>query len=217
MRLRQTKPSNDRMQFDSLDRDGYMILPNALDQTGRTLVLDRIGSLLETAKSEPAWKTGGTLHLDLPNEDPAFAKIASHAPIAAAISHLLGPGYESPRISYRAPLPGFGAQALHRDHITPARPGECRVATVIVALVAFSNENGATRVMPGSQSIPDIGAPKQSGVPFKGERVIACAAGSAIVLNGHIFHSGMQNRSQSRRDALQIVYVRKGERYYASV
>ena len=211
-----TAASNRPTPLDSLDRDGYVVLPSILDAAFLREALEKIGSLLESAQREPTWKSGGTLHLELPKDDATFAAIGSRPAIVAAISHLPGPDYANPRISYRAPLSGFGAQSLHRDHIVPARPGDCRVATVMVALVDFISDNGATRVVPGSQSIPDIGAPKQSGVLFKGERIITCAAGSAIVLNGHIFHSGTQNRSQSPRDALQIIYTRKGERYYSS-
>jgi hypothetical protein len=207
---------NRRAYFESLDRDGYVVLSSILDKTLLNAARDKIGDLLETAKDDPTWKSGGTLHLELPNDDSTFGPVVSHPLIASAVQYLLGADYENPRISYRAPLPGFGAQALHRDHIAPAKSDDCRVATVIVALVDFPADNGATRVVPGSQSIPDIGAPKQSGVPFKGEHVVTCAAGSAIVLNGHVFHSGTQNRSQSRRDALQIIYVRKGERHYSS-
>jgi ectoine hydroxylase-related dioxygenase (phytanoyl-CoA dioxygenase family) len=87
--------------------------------------------------------------------------------------------------------------------------GGSYVATTIVAIDDFTLENGATRVVPGSHRQLRLHAPKGSDVAFPGERVIAMRAGSALVLSGHLWHSGTRNRSNGRRDALQIIFTRK--------
>ena len=54
--------------------------------------------------------------------------------------------------------------------------------------------------------------PPKPGVPHPRERVVTARAGDAIVFNGHLWHSGTKNESDARRDALQIVYRRRGGR-----
>jgi ectoine hydroxylase-related dioxygenase (phytanoyl-CoA dioxygenase family) len=78
--------------------------------------------------------------------------------------------------------------------------------TAIVPLVDFTAGNGATRIVPGSHREPLRDASRAPDRPHPRERLIGAPAGAAIVINGHVWHSGTKNRSDRRRDALQITF-----------
>ena len=201
-----------RSETDALDRDGYVVLPgilNAAQIAGARAALDR---LIAQARLDPTWHAGGTLHLlDLVNE-PAFDPVWKSERLLSAIVHIIGYDIRIGSVAYRGPKPGYGAQTLHAD-FTPGYRGEYQVATAIVALVDFTPTNGATRVVPGSHT-PDnaIVAPSDSGAQHPAQRFVTCSAGSAIVFNGHLLHSGTRNESQETRPALQLTFSRNAAR-----
>ncbi|ABC65000.1 phytanoyl-CoA dioxygenase family protein [Erythrobacter litoralis] len=115
-------------------------------------------------------------------------------------------------------FPGQGEQPLHRDRLAwggylPASL-EPQLNT-IWAVTDFTRENGATRVVPGSNSW----APERRA----GESEIAYAemkAGSVLVYSGSVIHSGGKNRSDADRMGLNITYclgwLRQEENQYLS-
>jgi ectoine hydroxylase-related dioxygenase (phytanoyl-CoA dioxygenase family) len=199
-----------------LDEDGYVILTGLLTTPELARMRQAVGHALERAPSlDPLWRPGGTLHVDL-EQDPAFAPVRESARLRAALSHLLGRRWELTRLTLRAPQPGFGAQVLHgAATLPPAKRGVLAgerptLVTAIVALVDFTSENGATRVVPGSHRTWSLKVPADPDAPFREAKVLSCPAGSAIVFPEALVHSGTRNRSQQRRDSLQVSYSPSG-------
>ena len=102
--------------------------------------------------------------------------------------------------------PGADAQLLHRDQLVwvhvPRPHPELQLASV-VALVDFTEENGATRLVPGSHRWPLERAPEES------EAVAAeMPAGSAVIYLGSTIHGGGANRSADVwRRGMHLSYV----------
>lgn len=100
--------------------------------------------------------------------------------------------------------PGSQRQYIHRDeavwiHYRKARP-ELQIATMI-ALVEFTQDNGATCVVPGSH----LWEPERE--PTEDE--IACAqmkAGSAVVYLGSTLHAGGANTTNHWRRGVHMSY-----------
>ncbi|OAQ59107.1 phytanoyl- dioxygenase protein [Pochonia chlamydosporia 170] len=94
--------------------------------------------------------------------------------------------------------PGNKAQELHRDqvqypiftHCGPDAPEAC--VNFMIALTDFTQENGATRVIPGSHRWPDL---KNNGSPDDTVPAIM-APGDACFINGKVVHGGGANRTQ---------------------
>jgi len=128
--------------------------------------------------------------------------------LLSAIVHVIGYALRIGSVAYRAPQPGYGAQARHADFRQGYR-GEYQVATAIVALVDFTAANGATRVIPESYLPGDIAGPSDTDTPHPAQRLVTCSAGSAIAFNGHLLHSGTRNASKKMRHALQITFARR--------
>jgi len=114
--------------------------------------------------------------------------------------------------------PGSPQQLPHRDEIVwchlPRPHPEVQVASVI-ALVDFTADNGATRIIPGSHRWPLDREPKEE------ELVVAeMPAGSAVVYLGSTIHAGGPNTSEVRRRAMHLSYtlgwLRTEENHYLS-
>jgi len=115
--------------------------------------------------------------------------------------------------------PGEVAQAFHSDdsfHHLP-RPRAMISLSTIVAVDAFTERNGATRVLPGSQrwsdaqlrGISPVGMSPDAGVEDRLERHAIDAvmpAGSCIVFSGMLVHGGGANRSDEPRLAFSNQY-----------
>ena len=197
-----------------LDRDGYVVLAQLLDTQQIARMRSALDDLIAQARLDPTWHAGGTLHLNDLVNDAAFDPVWRSGRLLSAIVHVLGYDVRIGTVAYRGPKPGYGAQTLHAD-MMPTGSGEYQAATAIVALVDFTNDNGATRLIPGShrEARP---VPPDADTPHPEEVRIACPAGSAIVFNGHLQHSGTRNASQETRHALQITFARRRSSLYGT-
>ncbi|MEL6983443.1 MAG: phytanoyl-CoA dioxygenase family protein, partial [Actinomycetota bacterium] len=114
--------------------------------------------------------------------------------------------------------PGQGTQPLHRDRLAWGGylPREIEPQfNTIWALTDFTEENGATRVVPGSPSWDDERRPVDEE---KAQAVMS--AGSVLLYSGSVIHGGGENRSDSNRIGLNITYclgwLRTEENQYLS-
>ena len=116
--------------------------------------------------------------------------------------------------------PGSPGQAIHRDQwafdffeFPSDHDVQCNT---IWALTDFTEDNGATRLMPGSQHLPN----EQSHTV--GETVPAeMTKGSCLLYTGKVYHGGGANTSDETRRGLNITYnvgwLRQEENQYLSV
>jgi ectoine hydroxylase-related dioxygenase (phytanoyl-CoA dioxygenase family) len=116
--------------------------------------------------------------------------------------------------------PGQPAQPLHRDQwafdFFPFPADHHVQCNTIWALTDFTEANGATRIIPGSQELPDsYDHTADETVPAE------MAAGSCLIYTGKVFHGGGANRSDETRIGANITYVvgwlRQEENQYLSV
>jgi hypothetical protein len=116
--------------------------------------------------------------------------------------------------------PGETAQPLHRDQwafdFFPFPPGYEVQCNTIWALTDFTEENGATRVVVGSNALEDV----RSLGPDDTEPAVM-ARGSVLFYSGSVYHGGGANRSSATRIGLNITYavawLRQEENQYLSV
>jgi ectoine hydroxylase-related dioxygenase (phytanoyl-CoA dioxygenase family) len=102
--------------------------------------------------------------------------------------------------------PGAEAQLLHRDELVwvhmPRPHPELQVATII-ALADFDEENGATRVVPGSHRWPLEREAEPSELA-----VARMKRGSAVIYLGSTLHQGGANTTKDRwRRGMHMSYV----------
>ena len=116
--------------------------------------------------------------------------------------------------------PGETAQPIHRDQwafdFFPFPAGYEVQCNTLWAMTDFTEENGATRVIPGSNHFEDKQRFTEADtVPAE------MAKGSVLVYTGALYHGGGVNRSDSVRCGVNITYnlswLRQEENQYLSV
>jgi hypothetical protein len=116
--------------------------------------------------------------------------------------------------------PGETAQPIHRDQwafdFFPFPPGYEVQCNTIWAMTDFTEENGGTRIVVGSNA-------KEDRLSFGPDDTEAAemARGSVLCYSGSVYHGGGANRSAATRLGLNITYnvawLRQEENQYLSV
>ncbi len=205
--------SLDSSQRAALDRDGYVVVPGALDPRS----VEQLRLAFEHAPQQ-----SGTQHVEVTADLPGYAAwqaLATHPALIEAADHVLARAYEAPQVHGRNPLPGFGLQGLHTDWIPRAQGEPYYVVTAICMLDPFAADNGATRVVPGSHLVmrPLPKPLAQPNAHHPAERTVTGTAGSLLVFNGHLWHAGQRNDSTRPRRAAQLVVIAKGARQFKKI
>jgi len=151
----------------------------------------------------------------------ACGRLATHPLLLGLADGFLGPYCDTFQLHFSQAVridPGETAQMLHRDRGVwggyLSRKVETQLST-IWALDDFTAANGATRVVPGSQSW------HRDRTPEPHEVVAAeMSAGSVLVYSGSVLHGGGANTSEGVRRAVLLHYtlgwLRQEENQYLS-
>ncbi|MEP6984109.1 MAG: phytanoyl-CoA dioxygenase family protein [Chloroflexota bacterium] len=202
---------------DQLDRDGYLPLANILSAGQIAQMSKRTDEMIaeegEGAGKEVHQEAGATRLSDLVNKDPIFEICFTHPRVLAAISHVLGGNLKLSSLNYRAALPGYGLQGLHADWGGAVEPGDYYVCNSIWLLDDFTESNGATRIIPGSQrsgKVPRdvMSDPSQS---HPDEILLTAPAGTVVIFNSHTWHGGTLNRTDKPRRAMHSYFTRRDQ------
>jgi ectoine hydroxylase-related dioxygenase (phytanoyl-CoA dioxygenase family) len=202
---------------DKLDRDGYLPLPNLLSADQVAQIVQRTEALAAQEGADAGKEVhqeAGTIRLsDLVNKDPLFEVCFTHPRVLAAISHVLGGDLKLSSLNYRAALPGSGLQGLHADWSSAVQPGDYFVCNSIWLLDDFTESNGATRLVPGSQrsgQMPHDAMPDPTQ-PHPNEILVTASAGTVVIFNSHTWHGGTLNRTGHPRRALHAYFTRRDQ------
>lgn len=151
----------------------------------------------------------------------ASRELAAHPLVLGAASELFRDGCYDFQLASTSAIqidPGQPAQSLHRDdNVYPFKhPGPPSVLVVIWAIDAFSQDNGATRVVPGSHLWDDAEKPCESDA-----QAVVMPRGSVLLFDGALYHGGGENRSDRSRLACLFGYglgwLRQLENQYLAV
>jgi Phytanoyl-CoA dioxygenase (PhyH) len=199
-----------------LERDGVVILPGLLSAARLDALRNDAAVILETTPvgkddffagtktKRRAALFARTRALDCVVTNPLFLETSRRllcTPMAAWYGDQRVDETPTVQISvtqFIQILPGQGLQPLHRDDVIfhNVHPGPDAEVSIMVAVTDFTEENGATRVIPGSNHWDDRLRPRvEDTVPAE------MAAGSAALWLGSTYHGGGQNRT---RDDVRI-------------
>ncbi len=133
-----------------------------------------------------------------------YERIPVHERVLPVVERVLDPGCLVSSLSSIAIGPGETAQPIHADDmlIPLAKPHAAIICNTMWALTDFTEENGATRVVPGSHLLdhsPEYGRSYES-VPAEMPR------GSVLVWHGSLWHGGGANHTDQRRVGIAMNY-----------
>ncbi|HSB08177.1 MAG TPA: phytanoyl-CoA dioxygenase family protein [Blastocatellia bacterium] len=201
-------------EAEALDKDGYVVLPAVIDAPWLEGLRAAFEKGCRESGRDAAIKESGTRHInDLVNLDRVFDSVYTQPRLLAAVHHVLRAPFRLGQMNGRDPLPGYGQQGLHADWMARAKGEPFRIVTSIWLLDDFTEENGATRLVPGTHLLLNQ-PPKSFADPASrhpNQRTIVAAAGSVLVFNGHTWHSGTRNETNLPRRALQLSFVGRDE------
>jgi hypothetical protein len=193
------------LDLAALDRDGWTAVPGVLEPAAAAALAERCMALLGEGDDlrQGDKRGGGTRRAaELLDRLPEIRDLFEHPTIESAVIALLGAAVPITDVAFRCPQPGFGRQSLHADNVPNTTAEESRAVTCIVALCDFTDENGATAVVPGSHRRPDLQR-RPNRLREDDEIRLTGAAGTAFVFSAHLLHRGTENRSTGPRPALQ--------------
>lgn len=191
-----------------VETDGYTVVENAIDLD----VIDAIEEDLHRLERELGTKPAGngfegaaTLRVyNLLKYGKVWEAIPVHPNVLPIIEGVLDPGCLVSSLSSIAIHPGESAQPIHADdQLVPLpKPHVPIVCNTMWALTDFTEENGATRIIPGthkSDRSPDYGGAYDS-IPAE------MAQGSVLIWHGSLWHGGGANRSDAVRVGIAMNY-----------
>ena len=201
----------------SLDEKGYVPFYDFITQdqlSGFKERLDEIASEEGDEAGLEVHQQPGTVRLaNLVNKDPMFEICFTHPRTLGAVKYVLTSNFKFHSLNSRAALPGEGNQDIHPDWGDRVEPGDYYVCNSIWLVDEFTEENGATRIVPGSHLSKKIPKDQMEDPrkPHPDEVKLIAPAGTVIVFNSHAWHGGTQNRSSSLRRAIHSAFVRRDQ------
>jgi len=194
-------------ELESFQRDGYVILERVLERPD----LEELAQALAPHESHrPMGRTafeGKNTHrvYSLAGKGDAFLRLAENQRVLELVERLLMPNFLLSTLQSIRLHPGEAAQAWHTDdafYFMP-RPHALPLAvSVIWAIDEFTEDNGATELIPGSHrwsfEHPDT----------KDHEIVPATmpAGSVLLFDGALWHRGGANRSRAPRLAISPQY-----------
>lgn len=214
-----TQTSLSQREAEALDRDGYVVMTGVIDAHWLSSLRAAFESGSAANDHKPVVKESGTRHIDDLVNNKAFDEVYTHPRLLAAVHHVLECPFRLGQLHGRDPLPGYGQQGLHADWTARSKGEPYHIVTAIWMLDDFTKSNGATRLVPGTHRL--LSPPSKSFADpasrHSEQKLIVGAAGSVLVFNGHLWHSGTRNDSSHSRRALQCSFVGKYEFRFPSL
>ena len=189
-------------------RDGYTIVENAIEPDFVDALaqdLQRLESVLGITVANNRFEGRNTLRIyNLLVHGKLYERIPVHENILPIVEGVLDYGCLVSSLSSIAILPGEKAQPVHADdQLVPLpKPHPPIVCNTMWAITDFTQENGATCVIPGSHL--------RDHSPTYGEKYetkpVVMKRGSVLVYNGSLWHGGGPNRTSDRRVGIAMNY-----------
>jgi hypothetical protein len=202
-------------EVSRLDELGWVSLPGLMDGPFLHEIRERVEHLWKEedadAGSEFRKEPGARRLANLVDKGEVFERVVSQPRVLEAVGHVLGDDFKLSSLNARSTDPLWpDCQPLHCDAGAVADQSGFWVCNTIWLLDDFTPQNGATRIVPGSQykrKLPQEElADPQAAHPA--ETLVLGRAGTVVVMNTHAWHGGTANRTGQPRRALHAFYTR---------
>ena len=202
-----------------IERDGYTIIEDFLDPASLAAVREALAPHLGTHQGRNDFEGYKTERVyTLVARAPVFERIVEDHRILALCDCFLRPGYLLTASQAICIYPGETPQPIHSDDsfYTVPRPRPALSYSTIVAIDAFTADNGGTEIIPGSHSWSDT---ELAGAYFGRDddsaeqpallarlQPVEMPAGACLAFLGTLLHRGGSNRTDSSRLAFSNQY-----------
>jgi len=208
---------------ENMRRDGYTIIPDFADAATLAHVRESLAPHLGSHRGRNGFEGYATERVyTLVARGKVFEQVAADERLLALIGKFLAPEFLLSAAQAICIHPGEAEQSLHHDDsfYRVMRPRPALSITMIVAVDDFTDQNGATEIVPGSHL---WGPPAENSLPKAraAQRPAVMKAGSCLVMLGTFLHGGGGNRSNASRLAITFQYcegwLRQQENFFLSI
>ena len=186
-----------------LDLYGFTVLPSVIPENEAAELVRILDEADERIGIEYVYDNAYARSVPCaPALDDRFMALVDNPQALAVVERLMGPEIVLGSMNARIIRPGDPHQPLHSDipHVHRRIIGSPVMLQVVWMLDGFTEEKGATVIVPGSHRYPDSYPPEGMEVPYTLQPT--GPAGSVMIFNGQSWHGGGENRSQERRRAV---------------
>lgn len=210
--------SETETDYAALSRDGYVVLERLIDDAACEAIRREAARLLKGSGRNGFEGFNTQRVYNVLAKTRLLDGLIDHPRVLSLLDRLFEPNYLLSQAQLINIHPGEAAQALHFDDgfYKVPRPRPPLGAAAIWAIDAFTDLNGATVVVPGSQDWGQVPVPTPT-------QAIPCTmpAGSAVFLLGTLWHGGGANRANESRLAFTAQYcapwLRQQENFFLEV
>lgn len=190
-----------------IDEQGFTVVAGVLDADEVAALVDDLGRLereLGTTPADNDFEGRSTLRVyNLLRYGPLWERIPVDPAVLPVVEGVLDDGCLVASLSSIRIMPGETAQPIHADDqlIPLPQPHPPVVCNTMWALTDFTDDNGATRLVPGShrRDSPVFGS-EHPTVPAE------MSAGDVLVWHGSLWHAGGANRTDRDRIGIAMNY-----------
>ena len=203
-------------EAEQLDALGYILLDRCIDDRLLTELRASIHGLYgeEGERAGHEFRTEAHAHrlANLVDKGDVFRRAVVLPWLLDYVRHVLGPDIKLSSLNARSADPHTDVgQPLHVDMAAIPDEKGYWVCNTVWMLDDFTLENGATRMIPGSQK---WGTRPQDVLddplaPHPQEVLLTGMAGSIAIMNAHMWHAGTANRTAAPRLAMHAFYCRR--------
>ena len=213
-------------QKESLDRNGYLVLPPDQDYwRSKGTSLEEFRTILDDLSQKEGWRGGSEGKEDRVRPDKpldpgsnrlgnliekhrAFRACITHPVVLAAARYIIGGEMKCSGVDMREPQKGKGEQHLHIDWL-PRQSASDSYDNVFcgIFLDEMTKANGAIRVIPGTHTkldwpneYIDVFTRQQNELQVEGP------PGLMVVMNANTWHGGALNINGARRRTIYVDY-----------
>lgn len=204
---------NDASQ--QLETHGFVVLPGLIPDDLRRNLLARVEQLFANeghlAGSEFKQEPGSRRLANLMSKGRIFESVISNDQVLKLIESVLGPGFKLSSLNARSVNPhNATVQPLHADMAAIPDQQGFWVCNSVWMLTDFTEDNGPTRVIPGSHKWGRLPQDELKNVvdSHPDEVTVTGKAGTVAVMNAHAWHSGLANHTDQPRTALHGFFTR---------
>lgn len=202
-------------QRESLAEHGFLVLPDFFDARWLTEARTRIAQLFaeegDQAGSEFRPEPQTQRLANCVDKGEIFERTVADARLREAVASVI-PEYKLSSLNVRSANPHSDwVQPLHCDvGAIPDAKGYW-VCNVILMIDDFTPENGATRCVPGTHKLGELpqAVLADPAAPHPDEILVTGKAGTAVVMNAHLWHGGTANRTGQPRCAMHAFFCRR--------
>lgn len=199
-----------------LDETGYLVLEHFISRELLAELRREVECLFQregAAAGREFKQEQGTRRLaNLVDKAEVFQRIITNPTVLQRVEFVLGSEFKLSSLNCRSANPhNETTQPLHADMAAiPDRRGFW-VCNTVWMLDDFTADNGALRIVPGSHRFGQLPQTTLSDPTAKhpDQIVVTGKAGTVVVVNAHLWHGGMANRTDAPRTALHAFYCRR--------